>query len=393
MREKDASMSGRPVRGRDTDGNGDDAPMGRENAPMGGADAVLTVKNLTVEFPTGSGPLRAVDRVHFTLRRGEMLGVIGESGCGKSTVAYALLNSVMDPGRIVEGSVAYAGHGDLLQMGEEAQRLFRWQHVSVVFQASQNTLNPLQRIGEQIRELGRAHKVARPEALVREAVELCGRLQLDGVRIMRSYPHQLSGGMKQRVGILFALLLHPEVILFDEPTTALDSLSQNAVIRIIQEIHEKEGLTGLFITHDLAIVAEVADVVAVMYAGRIVELAPVSKIFRHPSHPYTQALLASIPRLTGDPHAAAGLGGQPPKVFGRQTGCLFRDRCAVRMAICDREDPELLAAADGGAVACFFARDAGGHSAGSAEADENENVAGTVAGNMDGKGEGRHAGM
>ncbi len=326
---------------------------------MSANDALLTVKDLTVEFPTGSGPLRAVDRVNFVLRRGEMLGVIGESGCGKSTVAFALLNSVVEPGRIVAGSVDYAGHGDLLRMGAEAQRLFRWQHVSVVFQASQNTLNPLQRIGEQIRELGRAHRVARPETLIRQAGELCERMQLDGARVMRSYPHQLSGGMKQRVGILFALLLHPEVVIFDEPTTALDSLSQNAVLRIIQEVHDKEGLTGLFITHDLAIVAEVADAVAVMYAGRLVELAPVKKIFSHPSHPYTQALLASIPRLTGDPHAAKGLAGQPPKVFGQQTGCPFRNRCPVRMEICDREDPRWTEV-DGGAVACFYAEKTAG---------------------------------
>ena len=338
--------------------NGNDTLVNGTGAPVNGNDALLTVKNLTVEFPTESGPLRAVDRVHFTLRRGQMLGVIGESGCGKSTVAFALLNSVTDPGRIIEGSVEYEGHGDLLQMGAEAQRLFRWQHVSVVFQASQNTLNPLQRIGEQIRELGRAHRVPRPETLVQQATELCERMQLDGSRILRSYPHQLSGGMKQRVGILFALLLHPEVVIFDEPTTALDSLSQNAVLRIIQEIHEQEGLTGLFITHDLAIVAEVADMVAVMYAGRIVELAPVQKIFSHPSHPYTQALLASIPRLTGDPRTAKGLAGQPPKVFGRQTGCLFRNRCAVRMDRCSKEDPQLAAAADGGAVACFVAEKA-----------------------------------
>lgn len=318
------------------------------------SEVAVRVEDLVVEFPTDSGPVRAVDRVNLTLERGKILGLIGESGCGKSTVAFAMLNSVAEPGRIVQGSVVYEGHGDLLKMRDEDQRLFRWKHVSVVFQASQNTLNPLRRIEDQIRELAKAHRIPNPNALVKRALDLCDRLRLESRRVLHAYPHQLSGGMRQRVGIMLALLLEPEIILFDEPTTALDSLSQESVLRIIKEIHEEEGITGIFITHDLGIVAEVADTVAVMYAGRIVEMAPSDRIFHGPRHPYSQALLNALPRLTGDPRAAKGLPGAPPKVIGEAEGCLFRDRCPRRMDICATTAPQLLAQEDGSRVACLL---------------------------------------
>ena len=317
------------------------------------SEVAVAVDDLVVEFSSDEGPVRAVDRVNLQLERGKILGLIGESGCGKTTVAHAMLNAVAEPGRIVRGRIHYAGHGDLLGMSEEAQRLFRWQHVSVVFQASQNTLNPLQRIEAQIRELARAHRISNPNALVGRAREICDRLRLDGRRMLDAYPHQLSGGMRQRVGIMLALLLQPEIILFDEPTTALDSLSQESVLRIIEEIHAKEGISGVFITHDLGIVAEVADVVAVMYAGRIVETAPTGTLFNAPRHPYSRALLNALPRLTGDPRAAKGLIGAPPKVVGEVAGCLFRERCRFQTAQCKMAEPVLTSVDADHRVACF----------------------------------------
>ncbi len=319
------------------------------------SEIALSVNNLVVEFPTDSGPLRAVDRVSFELERGTIMGLIGESGCGKSTVAFALLNSVPTPGQIVSGQVDYPGVGDLLKMSDEAQRLFRWQHVAVVFQASQNTLNPLRRIDEQIRELATAHRMRDPKALLERADSLCRRLRLDSRRVLHAYPHQLSGGMKQRVGIMLALLLQPDILVFDEPTTALDGLSQESVLQIIREIHDEEGLTGIFITHDLGIVSEVADTVAVMYAGRMVERASSHTIFSGPKHPYSQALMNALPRLSGDPHLARGLRGSPPKVIGDQFKCLFRDRCEYRMEVCDQSEPQLIqVAGEDAQVACFL---------------------------------------
>ena len=317
------------------------------------SETAVHVENLVVEFPSDAGPVRAVDRVNLMLERGKILGLIGESGCGKSTVAFAMLNSIAQPGKIVSGQVHYQGYGDLLKMSEEEQRLFRWQHVSVVFQASQNTLNPLQRIEDQIRDLAKAHRIANPRALVKRALDLAQRLRLEGRRVLQAYPHQLSGGMRQRVGILLALLLQPEIILFDEPTTALDSLSQESVLQIIKEIHAQEGITGIFITHDLGIIAEVADTVAVMYAGRIVEEAPAYTLFHGPKHPYSQALLDALPRLSGDPRAAKGLRGAPPKVIGEAQGCLFRDRCTRRMPSCSLSEPRLLPVGEENRVACF----------------------------------------
>ncbi len=317
------------------------------------SEVAVEVDDLIVEFPTEEGSVRAVDRVNLQLERGKILGLIGESGCGKTTVAHAMLNAVAEPGRIVRGRIHYTGHGNLLTMSDETQRLFRWRHVSVVFQASQNTLNPLQRIEAQIRELARAHRIANPNALVGRARELCGRLRLESDRVLTAYPHQLSGGMRQRVGIMLALLLQPEIILFDEPTTALDSLSQESVLQIIKQVHVDEGITGVFITHDLGIVAEVADLVAVMYAGRIVEVAPAATLFRAPRHPYSRALLDALPRLTGDPHAAKGLPGAPPKVVGEMAGCLFRDRCPFQMAQCMTVEPVLTPVDAGHQVACF----------------------------------------
>ncbi|MCY0878431.1 MAG: ABC transporter ATP-binding protein [Firmicutes bacterium] len=317
-------------------------------------EIALSVRNLTIEFPSESGRIRAVDQVNLNLERGKIMGLIGESGCGKSTVAFALLNSVPSPGIIVEGTIEYTGYGNLLKMTPEEQRLFRWQHVSVVFQASQNTLNPLKRIEDQIRELAQAHRIRDVRVLLERARSLCESLRLDTRRVLNSYPHQLSGGMKQRVGIMLALLLQPEIVLFDEPTTALDSLSQESVLQIIREIHQKDGLTGIFITHDLGIVSEIADTVAVMYAGRIVEISPTARVFSGPLHPYSQALLDALPRLTGDPRAARGLPGSPPKVVGNVSACLFRDRCPRRMPVCDLAAPELKRVDESSMAACFL---------------------------------------
>jgi oligopeptide/dipeptide ABC transporter ATP-binding protein len=308
-------------------------------APLSAA-AEVEVRDLTVTFRTDHGELPAVAHASLTLEAGKITGLVGESGSGKSTLALSLLGAVPSNGRVASGSVHVTDVGDVTRLDKKQLRRLRGGKVGYVFQASQNSLNPLKTIGKQLLDLGRAHDVEDPRALVRRARELCEMMGMDGPRVLDAYQHELSGGMRQRVGIVFALVLNAKVLVLDEPTTALDMLSQKAVLDIIGDIHREVGLTTLIVTHDMGVVSELADRLAVMYGGRIVEDGPAEALLSAPSHPYTKALLKATTRVSGDTTQAEALPGRPPDLVSiPKEGCVFRSRCAFAMDVCETQDP------------------------------------------------------
>ncbi|MGI5291792.1 ABC transporter ATP-binding protein [Nonomuraea polychroma] len=303
----------------------------------------VRVDGLTVVYKTPAGELPAVRDVTLTLEPGTITGIVGESGSGKSTLALSLLNAVQPPGRIAAGSVDIDGLGDVVALRGEDLRKARGKHVGYVFQAAQNSLNPLKTVGKQLLDLGRSHGVDDLRGLVREAKELLGRMGLDGARVLDSHQHELSGGMRQRVGIMLALVLNAHLVVLDEPTTALDMITQANILKIVREVHAERGLTTLVITHDIGVVAEVADRLAVMYGGRLVEQGPTRQVLGAPRHPYTRGLIKAIPRLVGDIDEAQALPGRPPTLATvPKEGCVFRERCPLRMDVCDTVDPAAL---------------------------------------------------
>ncbi len=329
------------------------AETGVQAASPGTGEAAVRVRDLTVVYATARGELPAVAHVDLDLPAGQITGIVGESGSGKSTLALALLNAVQRPGRILSGSVQVAGVGDVVTLGRRALRQARGGKIGYVFQASQSSLNPLKTVGKQLLDLGRSHDVADLRQLIREAKGLAEEMGLDPVRALGSYQHQLSGGMRQRVGIIFALVLNAHVLVLDEPTTALDMLSQALVLGIVRRVHRERGLTTVIITHDIGVVAELADRLAVMYAGRIVEEGRTEEVLASPLHPYTAGLIAAIPRIVGDPNRSRPLSGRPPDLTTvPPRGCPFRERCPVAMDVCEVEDPALVEVPGGRRVAC-----------------------------------------
>ncbi len=320
------------------------------------AGASCAIRDLTVSYRVGGGEYPAVREVQLDIPAGEVTAVIGESGSGKTTLAMAMLNAVQPPGRIVSGSVIYESAGDILAMNARRLRQVRGDQVSMVFQTAQNSLNPLKRVGSQVLDLARSHGHKDSKAVLREAAGLCARMSLNADRVLTSYQHELSGGMRQRVGIMLALVLKPAVVLLDEPTTALDVLSQSEVLQILRDLQRERRFSAVLITHDMGVVAELADRVAVMYAGRVVERGRTQQVLINPMHPYTRALIASIPRLTGDPSHGRALPGLPPALttIPRQ-GCVFRSRCPYHPPIADTEVPELRNMDGDHWVACHLA--------------------------------------
>ncbi|GAY26625.1 ABC transporter ATP-binding protein [Desulfurococcaceae archaeon AG1] len=314
--------------------------------------ALLEVRNLKTYFFTLRGSVRAVDGVSFTLEKGEALGIVGESGSGKSTLGFSLLRLVPPPGRIVEGSIILDGE-DILKLPEERVRKeIRWKRISMIFQSALNALNPVKRIGDQIADAIMAHEdVDKKEALER-AAELLKSVGIDPRRV-NNYPHEFSGGMKQRAVIAMALALQPDVVIADEPTTALDVVVQAQILNLFKKLRKEKGLSIILITHDLSLVAEIADKVAIMYAGKIVELGPSEKIYTEPAHPYTKGLMASIPRIGGSKELA-WIPGSPPDLRNPPPGCRFHPRCPFAMEICRREEPPYFDVGDGHISACWL---------------------------------------
>ncbi len=308
----------------------------------------VAISGLTIAYRTDAGELPAVSDVTLDLPAGSVTGLVGESGSGKSTLALALLGAVQKPGRVTAGSVIIDGIGDMTKLDEHGLRTVRGASIGYVFQAAQNSLNPLKTVGKQLLDLGRSHRVKDLRGLLREAKVLCGRMGMNAERVLDAYQHELSGGMRQRVGIMFALVLNAHVLVLDEPTTALDMITQANILQIVRDVHSERGLTTLMVTHDVGVVAEVADRMAVMYGGRVVEHGATPAILGRPRHPYTQALISAIPRLTGPVDAAQPLPGTPPTLGTiPKQGCVFRARCPLRMEICETVEPAML-----GGVAC-----------------------------------------
>jgi len=306
--------------------------------PNAGVPAAVRVRDLTVAFATADGELPAVSHVSLDLPPGRITGLLGESGSGKSTLALALLNAT--PGRVTSGSVEIDGVGDVLALPAAGLRRVRGAEIGYVFQASQNSLNPLKPVGKQLLDLGRSHGERDLRGLLGRARALLEDMGLDSARVLACYQHELSGGMRQRVGIVFALVLNAHVLILDEPTTALDMLSQAAVLQIIRDVHAARHLTTLVISHDVGVIGELADRVAVMYAGRIVEEAPTGALLAGPRHPYTRALLSALPRIAGDPELARPLPGRPPDLITiPRAGCVFRERCPLAMPVCASAEP------------------------------------------------------
>ena len=319
-----------------------------EPTPMDGP--ILSVKDLVVRYGTGSNThLDAVRGVSFDLYPGQSLALVGESGCGKTTLGLGLLRLLPRLGSVPSGSLSYVGKNgrtiDVLGLSRNALRRWRWEEAAIVFQGAMNSFNPVLRIGEQMGDTMKAHQVGghKPgKAEIEEkTAETLRLVRLEPRQVLPSYPHELSGGMRQRVLIAMSLLLEPRLLILDEPTTALDILTQRAIVDVLAELRERLGFTMIFITHDLALAAELADRVATMYAGRIIETGSVRDIFSNARHPYTAGLINAVPPVTGDLPNLASIPGSPPSLANLPGGCSFRDRCSYAEEQCATTDPML----------------------------------------------------
>ena len=315
-------------------------------------EPLLSITDLRVEYLTPTGPVRAVDDVSLEIGRGEVVGLAGESGSGKSTIAHAILRTLGPPAAITGGSVVFDGQ-DVTRMSDAELRKFRWRKISLVFQSAMNALNPVLTVGEQIVDAILVHEPAAPARARLRAVELLRLVGIDPGRF-DSYPHQLSGGMRQRVVIAIALALEPPLIIMDEPTTALDVVVQKEILQQVAELKDRLGFSILFITHDLSLMLELSDRIAILYAGRLAEVGTARELLSDPKHPYTRGLMASFPSIRGPRRKLTGIGGAPPDLRNPPAGCRFHPRCQEVLAECPRTEPPLTALESTRRVACHL---------------------------------------
>ena len=317
------------------------------------SNVLLEVKDLYTYFYTTKGVVRAVDGVSFTLNKGEVLGIAGESGCGKSTLAYSIIRLVPPPGKIKSGEIYFMGENILKMDRETFRKKVRWKGISMIFQGAMNALNPVYTVGDQIAEVIMIHEgLSKREAYVR-VYKLLSLVGIDPRRA-HSYPHELSGGMRQRVLIAMALALSPSLVIADEPTTALDVVVQAQIMNLLKKLQRDLKTSIILITHDLSLIAEIADKVAIMYAGKIVEIGTSEQIYYNPQHPYTKGLLAAIPRIRGEITKLEWIPGVPPDLRNPPPGCRFAPRCKFKFEPCDKEEPPIIEIEPGHYVSCWL---------------------------------------
>jgi oligopeptide/dipeptide ABC transporter ATP-binding protein len=318
---------------------------------------ILTIEHLSTSFGTDEGRIRAVEDVGFEVKAGKTLGVVGESGCGKSVTALSIMRLLPKPSGIIEKGRILLNGLDLAQLKPEQMRNIRGKRISMIFQEPMTALNPVHRIGRQLGEVFQIHfpKMSNRE-IAAESIALLERVGIPNPdERLNEYPHQISGGMRQRVMIAMALAGKPEILIADEPTTALDVTIQAQILDLIKSVQDETGMAVIFITHDLGVIAEICDDVVVMYAGRIVEKAGVVDLFYSPGHPYTKGLLSSIPRLDSIRKSKLSvISGMVPNLMDLPSGCRFQNRCPETMAICKAEAPELIQVGDSHYVSCFL---------------------------------------
>ena len=323
----------------------------------------LAVKNLSIEYRARRGRVQAIRNVSFDVQRGEAMALIGESGSGKTTLGLGVVRLLPSTATISQGSLIYRrfanGSGsstreiDVLKLKDSQLRQFRWKECAMVFQSALNALNPVLRISEQFADTARAHGYLRGKELAERSRHLLTLVRLDPDRVWKSFPHELSGGMRQRILIALSLLLEPQLIILDEPTTALDILTQRNIMDVLKKLRTQLDFSLIFISHDLSLAAELADRVATVYAGKIVEIADVQTLFKAQTHPYTIGLINAVPTLAGAKEDLTSIPGSPPDLIDLPTGCKFHPRCPLADARCKEQEPELDDVSSGHQVACW----------------------------------------
>jgi oligopeptide/dipeptide ABC transporter ATP-binding protein len=315
-------------------------------------EALLQIKDLEVRYATRAGLVKAVDRVDLEVRRGETLGLVGESGCGKSTLGFSILRLIREPGEIVGGQILFNGE-DLLQKTEQEMIDIRGKNIAMIFQDPMTCLNPLQRIDDHFIETVNIHERASAKEARQRAADLVDKLGISASRLT-DYPHQLSGGMRQRIMIGLALVLNSDLIIADEPTTSLDVIVEAQILELMKGLKRDFNLTMILITHNMGIVAELADRIAVMYAGKLVEVAEAVPLYDRPLHPYTQGLLKSIPNISLEEQKLETMPGSPPDLIEPPTGCRFHPRCPYAMEKCSSVEPPMKEIENGHRAACWL---------------------------------------
>ncbi len=318
---------------------------------------ILTVEHLKVEYNATRGKVKAIRDVSFELHSGETMAFIGESGCGKTTLALSLVRLLPKAARIIEGKITlWRGSEpvDVLALRTSQLRRYRWRDCAMVFQSALNALNPVLRISSQVQDTARAHGERNRKKVEQRALDLFEQVRLDPYRVYNAYPHELSGGMRQRVLIALGVLLHPQILIMDEPTTALDVLTQRTVIDVLKRLRDEMGFAMIYISHDLSMAAELAHRLVTMYAGQIVEIGPVNPVFYEPMHPYTLGLLRAAPALTGPREDLVSIPGSPPDLITPPIACPFAERCPYVKSVCVEQAPPLALHAPDHASACHF---------------------------------------
>ena len=317
-------------------------------------EVVLSVEDLRTHFTTRWGTVKAVDGISFDLRKGETLGIVGESGCGKSVTMLSLMRLIpVPPGQIVSGKIVLDGE-DIVPISEQEMAEIRGSKIALIIQDPMTSLNPVFSIGNQVEEAIEIHQDIPKQSIMDRALEVLRKVNIPAAETrVKDYPHQMSGGMRQRVVGAIGISCQPQVLIADEPTTSLDVTIQAQYLKLLKDIQKDSDLSIIFITHDFGIVAKMCDRVAVIYAGRIVEHGSVRDIFNNPSHPYTEALLASVPRMDRVVDRLFSIEGQPPPLHDLPVGCAFADRCPVVMDKCRESYPEIKAVSDGHTAACW----------------------------------------